>query len=153
MARRKSNAEVGPLGVWAYDARDLLGLSVEQVIERLPTKYNPATLRKVEGGSARPGRRMWRELQALYQREAEAAGVTIEPQPSVVPDEPLSEPDLITAIRAQTEAVTELVAQVKALVDVQVKPGELSNVLAAAVGLAVRETLRAAGLASEPQPR
>jgi hypothetical protein len=146
MARRKTNAEVGPLGVWAYDSRDLLGLSVEQVIERLPTKYNPATLRKVEGGSAKPGRRMWRELQALYRQEAEAAGVTITPQPPSVPDEPLSEPDLVIAIRAQTEAISELAAQVKAMLEAQ--PAQAKEI-GREVALAVLEATRAGALSGE----
>ena len=99
MARRKSDAEVGPLGVWAYNTRDALDLSVEAVIELLPTTYSTATLRKVEGGSSRPGVRMWRELGNLYAEQAASRNVDIEPQPRLTPEpEPLPSPVETTVI-------------------------------------------------------
>ena len=108
MARRKSDAEVGPLGVWAYDTRDALDLSVEAVVAALPTAYHPATLRKVEGGSARPGTRMWRELAAYYGRVAQEKGIDLEPQPRLRP-EPLEATEtadpVALAIRDQTAAI------------------------------------------------
>lgn len=116
MARRKSPAEVGPLGVWAYDTRDALDLSVEAAVAALPTQYHPATLRKVEGGSARPGTRMWRELANLYTKVAAAKGIAIDPQPRLTP-EPLETTEsgdaLIRALEAQTAAISELVAEVR----------------------------------------
>lgn len=103
MARRKSDAEVGPLGVWAYNTRDALDLSVEAVIAALPTTYNPATLRKVEGGSSRPGSRMWRELRTLYTRMADERAVAIEDQPPLNPERseaPAGDASLAAAFRA-----------------------------------------------------
>ena len=118
MARRKSPAEVGPLGVWAYDTRDALDLSVEAAVAALPTQYHPATLRKVEGGSARPGTRMWRELGNLYARIATEKGVAIDPQPRLTP-EPLEATQggdsaavvaaVAAAIDRQTQAIVEAI--------------------------------------------
>jgi hypothetical protein len=116
MARRKSPAEVGPLGVWAYDTRDALDLSVEAVVAALPTTYHPATLRKVEGGSARPGTRMWRELGNLYAKRAAELGVAIDPQPRLAPEPAGSTetPDsLVMALIAQTAAIRELAAEIR----------------------------------------
>jgi hypothetical protein len=119
MARRKSDAEVGPLGVWAYDTRELLDLKVEAVIAALPTTYHPATLRKVEGGSARPGRRMWRELAAFYVRIALEKGIQLDPQPRLDP-EPAGATEtadpLIRALMAQTAAISALVERLDLLV-------------------------------------
>lgn len=109
MARRKSDAEVGPLGVWAYNTRDRLDVSVEEVIAALPTTYHPATLRKVEGGSAQPGSRMWRELGELYGRLAAERTIVLEPQPRLRPaaanDDPIGMADLVRAIN---DLVTEM---------------------------------------------
>lgn len=112
MARKKTDAERGPIGAWAYNTRDALGLSVEQVIPLLPTTYHPATLRKAEGGTVPPGTRMWRELGNLYGQLAEERHVPIDAQPRLA-----SEPtgatetpvDLVEAINAQTEAINALV--------------------------------------------
>ena len=108
MARRKSDAEVGILGVWAYNTRDALDLSVEEAVAALPTTYHPATLRKVEGGSARPGTRMWRELGNLYGRLAAERGIDIEPQPRLRPEslDATESPDsLLTAVRLLVETI------------------------------------------------
>jgi hypothetical protein len=106
MARRKSDAEVGTLGVWAYNTRDALDLSVEEAVAALPTAYHPATLRKVEGGSARPGTRMWRELDRLYARVAQEKGIDIEPQPRLRPEPPQA-----------TETPDSVLAAVRLLLD------------------------------------
>lgn len=109
MARRKSDAERGPLGAWAYNTRDLLSLSVPDVLARLPSTYTEPTLRKVEGGSARPGRRMWRELRTLYQQVASDAGMTIDFQPPLDPEPEHAgppEPDLAAALTALTQELT-----------------------------------------------
>lgn len=109
MARRKSNAEVGPFGVWAYDTRIALDLSVEGVIAALPTHYHPATLRKIEGGSSAPGTRMWRELRDLYTRLATEGQVAIDPQPRLPGDEPpTASPDLAQALVDLTEEIGAL---------------------------------------------
>jgi hypothetical protein len=116
MARRKTDAEVGPLGVWAYNTRVTLDLSVEGVIAALPTDYHPATLRKIEGGSAPPGSRMWRELWNLYSRLAEEGGVPIDPQPRLRPEAPeaTETPDaLVAALRDQTAAINALVEEMR----------------------------------------
>lgn len=74
---------------------------------------------------------------------------------ATIPDEYLDdsqsaeEMTLVAAIRAQTDAISELAAQVKALVD---RPGQdeaLVNAVSGAVALAVRTTLQAAGIAPE----
>jgi len=107
MARRKHDADVGPLGVWAYNTRDALDLSVEAVVAALPTHYHPATLRKVEGGSAQPGTRMWRELGNYYTNEAERRNVPIDSQPRLGPESVTPE-DLSLAA-----AIRELVAELR----------------------------------------
>lgn len=77
-----------------------------------------------------------------------------EPGPDLTPP-PLPEPavdqGLAAAIAAQAIAITELAAQVRALVERQPSSEELAGVLDAAVGLAVRETLQAAGVADGPR--
>ena len=120
MARRKSDAEVGTLGVWAYNTRDALDLSVEEAVAALPTTYHPATLRKVEGGSARPGTRMWRELGSLYARIAAEKGIDLEPQPRLRPEplETTETPDtLVGALAIQTAAINGLVAKLDLLAE------------------------------------
>jgi len=113
MARRKSDAEVGTFGVWAYNTRDLLDLSVEQVTGDkgapglLPQAYNPATLRKIEGGSTKlPPVRIWRDLGTLYAKLALERGLDIEPQPRLRP-EPLE----------ATETPDNVLAAIRVLVD------------------------------------
>jgi hypothetical protein len=98
--------------VWAYDTRDALDLSVEAAVAALPRQYHPATLRKVEGGSARPGTRMWRELGNLYSRIAAERGVAIDPQPKLKP-EPV---ETLPADAALVSAIDRLTAQVARIV-------------------------------------
>lgn len=53
----KNDTERGPLGAWARKERLALGLSVEQVVERLADRgavVDPAYLRAIESGSKRP---------------------------------------------------------------------------------------------------
>lgn len=99
--------ERGPAAAWAYETRTLLELSVEQVIARLPTKYDPATLRKAEGRNGKPSRQMWRELKALYEAAARKKGVAIAPQPALAAgkQQVATLDDLVAAITAQTEAI------------------------------------------------
>ncbi len=138
MARRKSDAEVGPLGVWAYNTRDALDLSVEAVIAALPTTYSTATLRKVEGGSSRPGVRMWRELANLYTALAAEKGVDIESQPRLGPEpaEATQTPDaLVLALVAQTEAISALATEIRlARAEELVTREEMMRALAALAG-------------------
>jgi hypothetical protein len=114
MARRKSAAEVGPLSVWAYDTRDALDLSVEAVVAALPTTYHPATLRKVEGGSARPGTRMWRELGWLYTERAAERGIDIEPQPRLGPEQPEPTPNEISELAASIRDLARAIQEERA---------------------------------------
>lgn len=72
--------------------------------------------------------------------------------PSTEEPPPDPQAQLIKALEDQTSAINELAAQLKALVEGQTTSEELTGVLAAAVGLAVRETLRAAGVADGPRP-
>jgi transcriptional regulator with XRE-family HTH domain len=103
VAHLKTPEERGAIGAWAYETRDRLGLSVEQVVERLPTRYHPATLRKIEGGSAKAGRRMLRELAELYLAEGKARGIAVIGPPGSRQDE--SGDDVAAAIRDQTKAI------------------------------------------------
>src|SRR6185369_13757403 len=112
MARRKSDAEVGPIGVWAYDSRIALDMKVEGVVARLPGQTNPATLRKIEGGSGKPSPRLWGELAKLYRRVADEKGVTLEPQPRLRPDNVPADQDGDTG--ALVGAVRELVDEIRA---------------------------------------
>lgn len=91
MAARKTDAERGPLGAWAYRTRDLLDLSVETVAATLGA--SAATIRKIEGGSnAKPSARMLRDLYAVYLHEAESRPrpVAIEPPPGLSAETPPS---------------------------------------------------------------
>jgi transcriptional regulator with XRE-family HTH domain len=76
----KSDLERGAFGAWAFHSRDQLDVSVEEVAERLG--YHPASLRKVESGSAEPSRRIVRELPALYRTIAVEKGVALSPAPA-----------------------------------------------------------------------
>lgn len=118
MAHVKTPEERGAIGAWAYEARDRLGLSVEQVIERLPTRYHPATLRKVEGGSAKAGRRMLRELADLYVSVGREARVAVlappgqkETDPSTKGEAGLIAAAIERAIDRQTVAIVEAVKE------------------------------------------
>jgi len=97
----KSDAERGPFGSWAFRARDLLDVSVEDVAQRLG--YHPASLRKVESGSAPPSRRLQRELPDLYRTLAVERGVILPPLA-----QPVESPDMDLAA-----AIRELVAEVR----------------------------------------
>lgn len=96
----KSDFERGPFGAWAFHARDALDLSVEEVASRLG--YHPASMRKMESGSAPPSRRMIRELPALYGEIAGEKSVTLPPPPAGEPEGPT---DAASAIRELVEEV------------------------------------------------
>lgn len=107
----KTDEERGAFGAWAYNTRDSLHLSVEQVIDRLPTKWSAATLRKAEAGPNPPGRGMIRELWQFYRAEGVRQGVTVPPPPSLTPKGAMAEDrdELVSAIREQTAALNRLV--------------------------------------------
>lgn len=96
----KSDMERGPFGAWAFRARDQLDLSVEYVAETLG--YHPASLRKMESGSAPASRRMKRELPDLYRRLASERGVALDSLPA---DDAAPEGDLASAVRELVEEV------------------------------------------------
>jgi hypothetical protein len=96
----KSDVERGPFGAWAFRARDQLDLAVEAVAEMLG--YHPASLRKLESGSAPASRRMRRELPDLYRRLAAERGVVLDAAPA---EDALSEPDLVSVVRELVEEV------------------------------------------------
>jgi transcriptional regulator with XRE-family HTH domain len=108
---RKTDAERGPLGAWAYRTRDLLDLTVEVVAERIAA--SPATLRKIEGGSnTKPSARMLRDLYAVYLRAAEdrPRPIAIEPPPGMSPEAPSASVGLdalVTVFARQAEALEE----------------------------------------------
>jgi len=111
----KSDAERGPFGAWAFHARDQLDLSVEQVADDL--HYHPASLRKMESGSAPASRRMRRELPGLYRRRALEKGISIPPAPAG--EEPAApSTDVAAAIRELVEEVraSRLVSERSAVV-------------------------------------
>ena len=107
----KTDEEREPFGAWAYNTRDALGLSVEQVAERLPTKPSPSTLRKAEAGPTLPGRGLMRDLWQLYRQLGIERGVTVPPPPSLMTKSGKVEErdDLVSAIREQTTAINRLV--------------------------------------------
>lgn len=107
MAPRKSDAEVGPAGVWAYNTRTALGLSAEEVSRRV--HYSPATIRKVEGGSnPRPSRALLTALYRLYVEVGEEVNVPVKEPPGLQRHSPPSSDlaALIAALDRQTEAIT-----------------------------------------------
>lgn len=108
----KTPEERGPLGAWAYETRDQLGLSVEQVVYALPKRPNPATLRKAESNSSDMSRPLWRALVAYYQRMARERGVPIDPPP-LFGDERAPTGDLAAALARQTAAIEALVAELR----------------------------------------
>lgn len=96
----KTDAERGPFGAWAFHARDALNLSVEEVASRLG--YHPASLRKVESGSAPASRRLVRELPALYGDLATEKRLTLPPAPA---EQEPPESDVAVALRELVEEV------------------------------------------------
>jgi transcriptional regulator with XRE-family HTH domain len=102
----KSPAERGPIGAWAQEARDDAGLSVSEVVARLAARGHAttdSTIRGIEGGSKRPGRRLLRLLGEIYGRSI--------PGEALPPAEPTAA--LIAALQAQTDAITALVGEMR----------------------------------------
>lgn len=156
--------ERGPRAAWAYEARDLLELSPEQVVLMLPPPrpnkpYDPATIRKAETNDRHMSRPIWRALTGIYPRVAHEKGITIPFPPgessagtggdtSTVPAAYLEQ--LAAKLDRQTEALNALAAQVERLVDAQVVPKATAHLVSQAVAGALRVTLpdilRAAGI-------
>lgn len=120
MAARKPDAEVGPLGVWAYDTREELGLSAAQVAAR--AGVTEPTIRKVEGGSNRtPSKRLVRDMYDYFREIGERDGKPVEPPPGFLGELPAAAaPDqsaLVGALNAQTAAISELVGLLRPLIE------------------------------------
>lgn len=112
----KSDIERGPFGTWAYRTRLALDpLTVEQVAAALA--YSAPTLRKVEGGSSQPSRRMARDLPAYYLRVAQERGVTIPAPPGDAPDTaaPSDFAALLARLDEQARVIDRLAAAIEGL--------------------------------------
>lgn len=113
MAARKPDAEVGPLGVWAYDTARLLGVSPAQVAER--ADVTEVTIRKIEGGSnLKPSKRLVRAMYDYFREIGEREGKPVEPPPGYLGELPVAAPaDIATLITAQTEAIKQNTAMLE----------------------------------------
>lgn len=109
MTARKTDAERGPLGAWAYRTRDLLDLTPEAVGTIVGA--SPATIRKIEGGSnPHPSSRLLRDLYAAYLHAAEdrPRPIAIEPPPGMVPEAPVpASLDALAAVFARQAQALE----------------------------------------------
>lgn len=112
MPAKKSDAEKGPLGAWAYHVRDLLDASPDDAAAAARITYT--TLRKIEGGSTRkPARvtvfRLWQYYRAIGQEK----GIPVEDPPPEWRGDPMPlsilTPDpMVAAMDRQTEAIKAL---------------------------------------------
>lgn len=141
MATVKTPEERGPLGAWAYDSRDRLDISPEQVVELLG-KYDTSTIRKAEGNSEAMSRPLWRALTQLYARLASERSVTLDAMPTFgeVDQATGDQSDLITALNRQSLAIESLVTLLIPLLgdkatDVVGRLDELEAVVDGLVGL------------------
>lgn len=107
MSDVKTPSERGVIGAWAFQARQELGLSVEQVAERvggLGQAVSPATIRGIESGNKPPGRRLLRLLARAL--ESVPPGATQEPGP---PTDATRLFDALTrALEAQARYLTQI---------------------------------------------
>lgn len=127
----KTPQERGPFATWVVEVRNALDLTSEWVAAE--TGYDDATIRKLEGGAVtRPQRR---KVTALLERVAAEKGMRIPPAPTEAVAEPPG--DLPAAIRDQTAAMLELVAELREVREAQqgrdeglaVALGELASTL------------------------
>lgn len=111
---RKTDAERGPLGAWAYNTRTLLQASPEDAAAAAGITY--PTLRKIEGGSERfPARRVVWDLWRHFQRLGGAQDIPVEDPPvewkiapttATTPYDPVAN-DLAAAITALTNELRQ----------------------------------------------
>jgi hypothetical protein len=148
-APRKTGAERGPLGAWAYGTRTLIDISVEDAARA--AGVTPPTLRKIEGGSNRaPARRVvWDLWQYLDERGTEQR-IPVPPPPApwdgaVSPAAPSSHDDLATALLALAAELREwrlerarLASRVE---DLEAQVAELVAAAPSGSGSAAREAL------------
>ena len=142
----KTPEERGPVGAWAYTARQDAELSVEEVTDRLGMRgvsVSPATLRGIEGGSKRPGRVLLSALSEIY-------GVH---PPSLNGTKTAGEyAEIVAAIDRQTEAMVQLL-QALAGGRTEVPPSVLQEVEGAEADLAAERgsgTPHQSGIHPEP---
>ena len=110
MAAKKSDAEKGPLGAWAYHTRLLLQAS--SVDAATAAGIKDTYLRKIEGGSQRePARRTVFDLWQFYRRLGQAQSVPVE----YPPPEWRGAPTLVQIAPAGdlATAITALVAELQ----------------------------------------
>lgn len=127
----KTDAERGPWGAWAYNARARFPeLTAPQVARAIG--YSEGALRKVEAGSPGqnpPARPLRRKLAEYYMRLAAERGVVIDPPPSDVGHQLEPEPELMA------DVLRELVGEVRlsrvAQETVAQALGELAGMVAA----------------------
>lgn len=103
----KSPQERGTIGAWAYAARQVAELTVEDVVERLRDRghaIHPATLRGIEGGTKKPGRALLRGLADIY-------GV-----PPPVEERMVESVDLASALDRQTRVIERLAVAIEQMV-------------------------------------
>lgn len=131
MAAKKTDAEKGPLGAWAYHTRLLLQAS--SVDAATAAGIKDTYLRKIEGGSARkPAQRTVFDLWQYYRRLGQAQSVPVEDPPpewrgDPSPVQSVSPADLATALvgltaelaawRKERQGLLDRVAQLEAQVD------------------------------------
>lgn len=116
MATRKPDAEVGPIGVWAYSARTSLKgsdggeLQPEEVAPLLPKPPHPATIRRIESNPTYNPEKMVRDLYVIYRRMGEEQGVFVPPPPlGQSSSTPTDQSALINALDRQSQVMEALV--------------------------------------------
>lgn len=112
----KTPSERGAIGAWAFQARQELGLSVEQVADAMAARgqtVSPATLRGVEGGSKKPGARLLRTLQQVLDSAPPTAPAPVEGDVALaIREQAASNDRLAEAMQAQAESFTTLAASI-----------------------------------------
>lgn len=162
-ARRKTDAERGPLGAWAYNAMVDLGLSDEQIAARV--EASSATVRKIAGGSERhPSARLLRAMHRYFMEVGAAATppIPIDRPPGLEPDDNMAgaagdtltvPASLLTALAAQTAAISELVGELRSARLVQADLEERIGALETAAKLQGRSGAGASGGLPAPRQR
>lgn len=139
----RTPAQRGRYGRWLVRSREARGFDTAEKARAALTaagiRIGKSTYAEYESGGKTPSRNHLPLLEQFW---------------GPVPAEEANEtPGLAAAIAEQARAISALAVQVEALVKAQPTGEELANVVAAAVGLAVRTTLQAAGRGGEPQRR
>lgn len=113
MAVRKPDAEVGPLGVWAYNTSRSLDLSAEQVAHRVGA--SASYIRKIEGGSQRrPGRALVEAMDNYFREVAAERNRTVAGPPG---DWAIRRPPPASDQAALVAAINDLVLLLRPIVE------------------------------------